>query len=60
MSRGLRREALGFAINVLDTTADVAALISAACTNACERLCERLDLIPSGVQQRANLGKEIR
>jgi hypothetical protein len=58
MTRGLRRETYGLAIGALDTLGDWAGLIESACHTLCDRLCDRLDLIPTGVAERARLAKE--
>lgn len=48
MSRGIRREAIGMTMGLLDTVADAAAIVAEAasllqstCTAACDRLSDR-------------------
>lgn len=54
----MRRELLSAAIAMVDLAGDWFGVASSACDVVCERLCERLDLIPSGVRERADLIKE--
>lgn len=54
----VQRTVLRFALNQLDTLAEVASIVEAACTAAAEKICDHLDLIPTGVRERATLAKE--